>query len=181
MTDYQPHIITDKSELSLIFKFRVTCYENSPYRHIVNSAIFPNGWYDELDKDSDHWLIKHEKRIIGSARASIISNFDQLSLSGIVTTSKPIKLDYPVGLISRLVIAKDYRRLGLANKFDLIRLNRLSDKRILTVLAEARTERVKPLKRLGFEEHSAVLFSPTKNAPTEKLTLLIKNENKLGV
>lgn len=112
----EPILLTDKSRLKEIYDLRVTAWEHSGKDGIINHQLFPDGWYDELDAEADHWIITNdEDKIIAAARLNIFTDLDKFpyrsSLKNVTITHKT-----PLGFYGRLVVHPEYLGLDLSVK-----------------------------------------------------------------
>lgn len=147
----KPELLTDKSRLQEIYDLRVTAYESSPKSIYVNKEIFPNGWFDELDKvdTSLHWIVEDNNKIIAAARLVILNNikdtneeFDKFELP----------TERPFAYWSRLVVHPNYRKTNSMLMLDHIRKQYLLDNpKIKFALCCVTEDRSKSLLRLGFK------------------------------
>lgn len=170
---YKPELLTDKTRLQEIYDLRVTAYENSANSNIVNRRIFPNGWFDNFDLSSFHWIIEKNSKIVASARLTYFNNINDLRLIGIDISGFEIEIKYPFGLISRLVIEKSLRGQGLAKQFDTCRINQMKKDQVSLCFAEAREERIKQLNGSGFINIGKLQFNASFMGDTEMLNLMI--------
>lgn len=175
---YQPELLTDKSRLQEIYEFRVTAYENSSYNQIVNSTLFPNGWFDEVDDFSYHWYLCNEKNdIIATARLTYFENIEQLKSIGLDLQNFQLPIMRPFGFISRLVVDKSYRGKGVSKLFDELRIQKLRENRVEFAIAEVRQERISTLYKFGFKTIGEIVFLSNPKGQSEVLTLMLW-ENK---
>lgn len=152
--NFSPTLLKNKARLQEIYDLRVTAYENSPKQEFVNRKIFPNGLSDILDERDEtfHWIIEDDNKIIASARIAICNHLEELSndISSTLQDSA-IPKTRPFAYYSRLVIHQDYRKLGLVEKLDKIRVDFLkNDNTIPFSIAWATKNRHLALQNLGF-------------------------------
>jgi hypothetical protein len=149
-TPFEPYLLQDKTRLPEVFMLRVNAWENSPRSHVINSEKHPNGYFDNLEYTGLHWVAENEQgQIIAAARGNVLNSFDELPYPGIVK-GFVLPTERPFFYFSRLVVNPDYRKLGLANKLDLIRLKCQAEKNLKFGLAIAANKRVTELKKRGF-------------------------------
>jgi hypothetical protein len=152
----EPKLLTDKSRLREIFDLRVRSYENSPYAQYINYKNAPNGLFDHLDNSdySHHWIIESDHKIIASCRLCMISDLKDI-LESFSILNLPQMGNY--AFYSRLVVAKEFRNLGLSHLMDKTRIEFIkTQKSNFLTLALARKDRVRALIELGFEYISTV-------------------------
>jgi len=125
-----PQLLINTSRLQEIYNLRVQAYENSPKSIYVNKEIFPNGWSDHLDEceDTFHFIIEDNNVIVASCRLALINDINKLTDLDEALEKYKIPLDRPFAYFSRLVVHKDYRKLGIPDSFDNYRINFLKEK-----------------------------------------------------
>lgn len=148
----EPIILIDKNRLQEIYNLRVTAYENSLKNNFVNKRLYTDGLFDDLDKKNNtiHWIIEDNNKIIASARVAIIENHEDFKDFKVEIDSN--KINTPFAYFSRLAIHQGYRRIGLAQKLDEIRVNYLKDnKNISLTIAACTKNRDQALIKYGFK------------------------------
>lgn len=152
--NYTPELLTDKSRLQEIYDLRVTAYENSPKSIYVNKEIFPQGLFDHLD-DRDqtfHWIVQDGNNIIAAARLAIIDDLKEIKDLDEALDKYEIPKDRPFAYYSRLVVHQDYRKIGLVNILDKVRIDYLHEqKNIKFAIAWATSDRNEALTDFGFK------------------------------
>lgn len=148
----EPQILTDKSRLQEIFDLRVYAWENSPSPANINRETYPNGFFDKLDETAIHWVSFDENRkIIAAARLAIINDINELPYPQIVAHVS-LPAERPFLFYSRLVIHPDYRKQGLKEKFDLVRLRYKVENQIAFSVATANPNRTIELLKYGWKD-----------------------------
>ncbi len=106
---------------------------------------------DCFDEFTWHFAVQNEGQVVASARLSIHSDPRAMpesnSFRKVHSIMKP-----PFGLMTRLVVSKQYRRMGLANKIDLARIAHAKSNGCKEVWSEARARRCIGLQQLGFTD-----------------------------
>jgi predicted GNAT family N-acyltransferase len=151
---YKPELLTDKSRLQEIYDLRVTAYENSPKSIYVNKEIFPQGLFDHLDNRDQtfHWIVKDNNKIIAAARLAIIDDLNEIKDLDEALDKYEIPKHRPFAYYSRLVVHHDYRKLGLVNILDKVRIDYLHENQnIKFAIAWATSDRDKALTNFGFK------------------------------
>lgn len=150
--NFEPILLTDKSRLKEIYDLRVTAWEHSDKGAVINHQLFPEGWYDELDSEANHWIITNEEdKIIASARLNIFTNLEAFPYR---SSLRNIKLVHktPLGFYGRLVVHPQYHGLDLSVKLVTARINYCEMKRIPLLEALVTRERIKNiLLKLDFK------------------------------
>lgn len=147
---FEPYLLKDKTRLPEIFMLRVDAWENSPRSHVINSEKYPNGFFDNLEVTGLHWVAENEQgQIIAAARGNVLHSFDELPYPGIVK-GFDLPDDRPFFFYSRLVVNSDYRKNGLANKLDVLRINYQKENDINFGIVTATDKRIGALKKMGF-------------------------------
>jgi len=172
------NLLTNKSQLQEIYDFRVHAWENSPAKKIVNKTLFPDGWSDSVDEFSLIWYqTNHLQQIIATARLTYFDTIQDATNIGIDLQKFQLPAERPFGFLSRLAIDESYRKKGLPNNFDTVRINQLKKDNIKFALVEVINQRVKGLEALGFKIIGAVNFKPSAQGKGEILNLMIYINN----
>lgn len=183
MTFTEPEILVDRTRLPEIYHLRVFAWENSPSPASIDRKNYPNGFFDSLDKNAVHWVSYDDSgRIIAAARLAIIQNIEDLPYPRIFDHFE-LPPDRPFLLYSRLVIHPDYRKSGLKEKFDSVRMRFQIDNGYPFSIATAGPVRAKELPRYGWRELGDVSELDDSRFPFGKerslLLLLLLHEIKL--
>jgi predicted GNAT family N-acyltransferase len=120
-----PELLTNKSKIQEIYDLRVSAYENSPKSIYVNKELFPNGWRDHLDEleDTYHFIVQDKNKIVASGRVAIIDDIEKITDLDEAFEKYTIPEGRPFAYFSRLVVHKDYRKLGIPDSLDNVRIN----------------------------------------------------------
>lgn len=148
----EPTLLTDTSRLQEIYDLRVDVWENSEKNNYVNRKLFPNGWFDDLDKTALHWVIINEQnKIIASARLNLFDTLDDYPYYEFIKHLY-IPNKTPFGFYSRLVIHPEYQGLGLSIRLDTSRMLYCEAKKICWLQGLATDDRIKNLfEKLKFK------------------------------
>jgi predicted GNAT family N-acyltransferase len=77
---------------------------------------------DDFERQSRHWAVMDGNRVVAASRLSIHQTISDVSeavcLAGVFANEPPA----PIGFLSRLVVASDYRLRGLGRQLDEIRI-----------------------------------------------------------
>ncbi|MFY9261934.1 MAG: hypothetical protein WAO71_15695 [Gallionella sp.] len=150
-TAFKPALLMDKSRLQEIYDLRVIAYENSSKFSYVNKRLFPDGWFDELDKldTTLHWIIEVDNIVIASARLAIL---DYIKDTHVDFDKFELPSGRPFAYWSRLVVHPDYRKTSAMMMLDAVRNRYLIDhKNIKFALCCVTEERSKAVIRQGFK------------------------------
>lgn len=174
----EPTILTNFTRLQEIYKLRCTAWEVSPYPDGVNFKNYPNGFSEELDKTSIHFVsFNEEDKIIAASRLTIISDFSELPYPDVFTLFSDYPKEKPFLFYFRLVIHPDYREIGLKEKMDRIRLQYQKENQIAFPVATATDGRTKELMKYGFQKVANLAEDIDPNFPYKhkELLLLLKD------
>ena len=105
---------------------------------------------DEWEEKSRHWAIFRDSKIVASARLTVGKNPVDVPF-GLLAIEKGCSLIYPLGVISRLVVAPEERGKGLATCLDSLRIEVARAMGAKAILGVTRT-RHETLARKGFQE-----------------------------
>lgn len=148
----EPKILTDITRLDEIFRLRCLAWENSPFPNSINFTKYPNGFSDTLDDRSIHFYSTNLKgKIIGAARLTTLNNLEDLPYPKIFTSFDIWPTERPFLFYSRLVIHPEYRKQGLMQKFDYIRVKYQLDNLIAFSIATANKDRLGSLCSYGWK------------------------------
>lgn len=148
----EPQILTDKSRLQEIYDLRVYAWENSPSPANINRENYPNGFFDKLDETAIHWVsFDADGKIIASARLAIINDVNELPYPQIFENVS-LPAERPFLFYSRLVIHPEFRKCGLKEKFDLVRLRYQVENKYAFSVATANPNRTKELLKYGWKD-----------------------------
>jgi predicted GNAT family N-acyltransferase len=108
-------VLVNSSRLQEIYDLRLAVWEDSGKNEFVNRALFPNGWYDELDETAIHWVtVNNQNKIVASARLNLFHSIEAFPYYSSIRY-----LAFPTGLFaffSRLVVHPQYRHNGLSKQ-----------------------------------------------------------------
>lgn len=125
-----PELLIDKKRLQEIYDLRVQAYEHSPKSIFINKNKYPNGWSDHLDENNNtyHFIVKDNDKIVASCRIALIDHIEKITDLDEALEKYKIPDDRPFAYFSRLVVLKDYRKMGIPDSLDNIRINFLKEK-----------------------------------------------------
>ena len=149
----KPTILTDKSRLQEIYNLRVKAYEHSEKSIYVNRKTFPNGWFDELDKNEEtiHWIIEYDGKIIASARLAILRDINLIKDLDETFEIYSLPTERPFAYWSRLVVHPEFRNTNAMMLLDNVRKGFLiNHPEIKFALCWVTQERRNAILRIGF-------------------------------
>jgi hypothetical protein len=160
-----PLVLTDHSRLPEIYHLRVLAWEQSPGSDNINSQKYPDGYRDHLEERSIHSIsTNHEGQIIAAARLTVCHSLDELPYPDVFKAFEHLMpTERPFMFYSRLVIHPNYRKRGLAGKFDEMKLAYQKQKSICLGVATVKPKRYEALRPYGFEALGPGLGSPNSN------------------
>jgi hypothetical protein len=160
-----PTILTDHSRLDEIYRLRVLAWENSPGKDSINSTKYPDGYRDQLEEKSIHYIATNAKdEIIGAARLNVCHSLDELPYPGIFKAyENQLPPERPFLFYSRLVLHPAYRNIGLAEQFDQLRVNYQEDNNLRLGVVTVKHKRYMALSPFNFN-----LLGPVIPAKDEK-------------
>jgi predicted GNAT family N-acyltransferase len=108
-------VLVNSSRLQEIYDLRLAVWEDSGKNEFVNRALFPNGWYDELDETAIHWItVNNQNKIVASARLNLFHSIEEFPYYSSIRY-----LAFPTGpfaFFSRLVVHPQYRHNSLSKQ-----------------------------------------------------------------
>lgn len=180
--NFTPQILNDLTRLQEIYDLRCLAWENGPYPDGVNFKNYPNGFSEELDKKSIHFVVCNEdSKIVASSRLTLLNDFDELPYPKIFS-SILYPEQRPFLFYSRLVVHPDYRKNGIKEKMDKIRIQYQKDNQISFSVATATFGRTSELLNYGFQKVAEVSQDTDPNFPFkhgELLLLLLLQDIKI--
>lgn len=169
----EPEILIDKSRLPEIFDLRVFAWENSPSTSNINRENFPNGLFDRLDETAIHWVSLDEAGgIVAAARLAAVNDVSELPFPKIFAGLE-LPPERPFLYYSRLVIHPDYRKQGLKEKLDRIRLCYKLANNFAFSLATASQNRAAQLAKYGWKDRAEVSEKIDSDFPFGKEVLML--------
>lgn len=153
MTSDLPITLCEPWRLQEIYELRTFAWENSPGAADINSKRFPNGYSDILDSRSIHFKAStHEGKIVAAARLTLCESIRELPYQSMFKWSlDKIPSTSPFLFYSRLVIHPAYRKRGLRQQFDEIRLRKQMDMDVSFGLVTINRKRQVQLAQYGFK------------------------------
>lgn len=108
-------------------------------------------WLDEFDhyENTTQYVIMCESEIVAAARLSIHNRLVAMPYAD-EFSPYDLCLGNMYGYISRLVVHRNFRGMGMARRLDMIRLHDASEHGANVVIALALPYRVEPLSKIGF-------------------------------
>jgi hypothetical protein len=146
-------LLTDKSRIQEIYDLRVRAYENSPKSNYVNTKLFPNGWKDHLDEceDTYHFIVQDKNKIVASGRVAIINALEKITDLDDAFEKYVLPQERPFAYFSRLVVLKEYRKMGIPDNLDNLRINFLKKNNLAKfAIGWATPDRHPSLLKYGF-------------------------------
>lgn len=173
---YQVKELTDLNRLGEIYQLRVNAYEHSDQKPYINSSTFPEGFYDEVDAKSSHFIIENGDKIIACARLIRLESLSQIpyyNLKPRVLSPSRSSFWY----YSRIAIHPDYRKRGLSSLMDNYIIGQLKgQENHVVILAKIKIQHYR--NNYGFQlietitDYDSPDYPFSKQQPTQ---LLIKN------
>ena len=117
----EPQLLTDGCRLQEIYDLRLSVWEDSGKSEFVNSKLYPNGWFDDLDLSAFHWIVNNdENKIVASARLNIFNSLEEFPY---YLSVKDFLLPgiMPFAFFSRLVVHPHYTQNKLSRKLFIAR------------------------------------------------------------
>ena len=143
--EVDPH---DRIVLEKIGRLRVLAWSTV----IPATARKTNCWLDEFELAARHWCIFHEGEPIAAARMTIHDRLEDVPDAEIYAGVFAVPLPTPIACFSRLVVHPDFRRRGLAQKLDDVRIAAARAAVARAAVALTPTDpRLRQFLALGFE------------------------------
>jgi predicted GNAT family N-acyltransferase len=148
-----PELLIDKSRIQEIYDLRVRAYENSPKSNYVNAKLFPTGWKDDFDESEDtfHFIVQDNNKIVASGRVAMIHPIEKSTWFVNVFEKYALLKEKPFAYFSRLVVDKEYRKMGIPDSMDRVRINFLRKNNVAKyAIGWATPDRHPSLLKYGF-------------------------------
>ncbi len=145
-----PVQITDRATIAEIARFRVRVWRHSGIE--LGSGPEHEAWTDLHDQHATHFAIWDGARLVASARLCLheriedVPDYERLRK---VVHGWPV-LPAPIACFNRLVVHPLFRRRGLAEALDRVRLSTAKAMGARSVFLTVPAYRVNAVKRLGF-------------------------------
>jgi GNAT superfamily N-acetyltransferase len=156
-------ITPDAAILNRIGKLRVKAWETE-----VPAIAELDSWLDGHDPFARHWAFVQDDELIAAARLTIHERLadvpDADDFAG-VTAALPT----PLGVLSRLVVAPHFRRLGLSKRLDAVRIGAAEQAGCQAALVASSSggHRIAQLQAFGFE-----VIAERRRSPLNALELI---------
>jgi predicted GNAT family N-acyltransferase len=136
---------------------------------LLKNSDFPmKSWTDQFDESARHWVaIRKDGEIIAAARFNFLTELDDCSRDVALWKRAGQELPLPTIDFGRLVVKSQFRRRGIAQKLNEIRILAAREMNAKSIIVTATKENARRLLNLGFfdinqriyfEERPAVEF-----------------------
>ncbi|WP_111979184.1 GNAT family N-acetyltransferase [Algibacillus agarilyticus] len=166
-----------KSGLSANFNynFSITCFtpnhkqsknEKAAFEHLIDIGQFryrlwqhtdmamsgpvENTWLEPEDLTSYIWQIKDHDKIVATARMSIHDSLASLPEAALYEGLDAL-YPTPIASFNRLVVANEYRSIGLAHKLIMLRVQAAKQLGAKSIALDCPEHRINTMKKFGFE------------------------------
>lgn len=171
---FEAKLLKDKNRLNEIFLLRCLAWDSSPSSYAINFKKFPEGYKDNLEDNSLHYIVENqENEIIAAARISIINEFEDLPYYKMFSLFNEWPPHRPFAFYSRLVIHPENRKIGLKEKLDQIRIKYLKKTKIAFSVATASERRAEDLRIYGFKAVAEFKDKPEEDFPFKERKILM--------
>ena len=147
-----------RNELNAIGKLRYEVWSDEGH---IDSSLFPTRcWLDELDFSSRHWVVRDDggRDIVAAGRCSLHSSLDDESRDVALWRRLGRDLPLPSVDLGRLVVRKDYRRRGIGQVLNSVRIEAAKEMQAKSVMVTASIENAHLLEKLGFESLNETIY-----------------------
>lgn len=116
-----------------------------------DDEAFPDEvWVDDFDTDAIHYAVFDENKIIASARIGVYHSFEDIPYMDMMKKYKSL-FELPVASFNRLVVGINFRRNGIAEILDKVRIDLAREYGVKTIVGQSVPCRIKSLRKSGFE------------------------------
>lgn len=134
--------------LDQIYRLRVEAWR-------ARNADFPpmETWTDAFDGTGRHWVVLEEGRPVAAARLTVHARLTEAPSAEIYRGLLPDDLPGPIGVLTRLVVAKSHSGRGLSRLLDLARIDAAKGSKCRYLIGEtfAGLPRIAQMRDLGFD------------------------------
>jgi predicted GNAT family N-acyltransferase len=146
MTDNQVREITGTDLVTLTFRLRYEVY--SEETTLSTQCRQQRMITDSHDEHARHWAAFEGDMLVASGRMCIHNVQEEIPDE---LNFQEIELPTPIATINRLVVRKNWRKLGLARQLDLCRVQAARENSAACVVVSAFDWRIGPLHECGFK------------------------------
>ena len=143
---------TDKENIDRIGKLR---YEVWKAEGALELSYFPVGsWTDHLDDSGRHWVVVDliTGDFVAAARMNFLVQLDEQSRDAMLWKRSGSILPLPTVDFGRLVVKANYRKQGLAQQLNEIRITAAREMEASSIIVTASEGNASLLRKLGFFE-----------------------------
>jgi len=146
------------NQMMEIGKFRIRGWKNEKG---VNPDFFAKDvWLDDLDRHARHWIATVDHTIVAVSRLSFHESLSDVPYAHLLKPEhRAFFENRRLASINRLVVAPEYRGLGLAGQMDRIRIE-CAARQAEVMIAFPQLSRIESLKKKGF-----VMIEQLENIP----------------
>ncbi len=129
------------------FRFDTWCAETK-----VNESLFPDGlWLEDIDYTARHWITEDiaTGKIVATARMTVHDRLED-NLDGHLWIEQQKTVPLPVGHLSKLVVDKSVRKLGIGRRMSELRMSAAQAIGAKSMLVTASVANARLLFQLGW-------------------------------
>lgn len=101
---------------------------------LVSVPLTPDDLVDPHDEAARHWVALADDRVVGAARLTVHDVLEDVPEADCLGGVFPVPPPAPIGFLSRLVVAPEYRRRGVGRSLDEVRIREAEAARCRSLL-----------------------------------------------
>ncbi len=142
-----PNSDTNMLQAIARFRFDTWCAETK-----VNESLFPDGlWLEDIDYTARHWITEDitTGKIVATGRMTVHDRLED-NLDGHLWIEQQMTVPLPVGHLSKLVVDKSVRKLGIGRRMSELRMSAAQAMGAKSMLVTASVANSRLLFQLGW-------------------------------
>lgn len=133
---------------------KVQCLRKQAWAADLHSNTSTQSWVDDFDSTARHWIATKGDQIVAAARLTVHDTIREVPSPEVFEGLNWNSLTGPIGSINRLVVHFAFRRQGLSNRLDNLRVAAAKNIGCTCIIASSSSssssKRIERLREMGF-------------------------------